>query len=228
MMLTQEDIKKNLGTYAAGLVPANAVIGLGTGSTVYWLIKELANKIQQGFQLKVVPTSSATQELADQHGIDIVQLNDVDSLTMTIDGADEIDPSFCLVKGGGGALLQEKMVAAASKKLVIIADESKWVNQLGRFPLPVEVIAVGWKQVKKKIADMGCSNIVLREKNGSPYITDSGHYILDCHFEKINDPSALNTALHLIPGVVETGLFINMTDTVIIGDAEGNITVKTK
>ena len=124
-MLTQEEIKKKLGTYAAGLIPANSIIGLGTGSTVYWLIKELATRIQQGFQLKIVPTSSSTQELADQHGIEVVQLNDVDSLAMTIDGADEVDQSFDMIKGGGGALLQEKMVAAGSEKLIIIADESK-------------------------------------------------------------------------------------------------------
>lgn len=227
-MLTQEEIKKKLGTYAAGLVPANSTIGLGTGSTVYWLIKDLATRIQQGFQLKIVPTSSSTQELADEHGIEVVQLNDVDSLAMTIDGADEVDQSFDMIKGGGGALLQEKMVAAASEKLIIIADESKWVNQLGQFPLPIEVIPIGWKQVKKKIATMGCANIVLREKNSSPYITDNGHYILDCRFQKINNAAALNTALHLLPGVVETGLFIDMADTFIIGYANGDIIIKTK
>ena len=227
-MLTQEEIKKKLGTYAAGLVPANSTIGLGTGSTVFWLIKELADRIQQGLEIKIVPTSSSTKLLARQHEIEIVELNDVDTLAMTIDGADEIDPSFHMVKGGGGALLQEKMVAAASDQLIIIADESKWVNQLGRFPLPVETMPMGWKQVKKKIAMMGCENIVLREKNDIPYVTDNGHYILDCHFEKINDAAALNTALHLLPGVVETGLFINMADTVIIGDVSGNITIKTK
>ncbi|MFC0775875.1 ribose-5-phosphate isomerase RpiA [Terrimonas alba] len=227
-MLTQEEIKKKLGAYAAGLVPANSIIGLGTGSTVLWLIKELADRIQQGLEIKIVPTSSSTKTLALQHGIDIVELNDIDTLAITIDGADEIDRSSNMIKGGGGALLQEKLVAAASDKLVIIADESKWVNQLGRFPLPVEVMPIGWKQVKKKITAMGCSNIVLRGKNNVPYVTDNGHYILDCHFEKINDAAALNIALHLLPGVVETGLFVNMADTVIIGDANGNIAVKTK
>ncbi|WP_276499993.1 ribose-5-phosphate isomerase RpiA [Terrimonas pollutisoli] len=227
-MFTQEEIKKKLGGYAAGLVPANSTIGLGTGSTVFWLIKELADRIQQGLQIKVVPTSSSTKALALQHGIDIVELNDIDTLAITIDGADEVDRSFNMIKGGGGALLQEKLVAAASDKLIIIADESKWVNQVGRFPLPVEVMLIGWKQVKKKITAMGCSNIVLREKNNVPYVTDNGHYILDCHFEKINDAAALNIALHLLPGVVETGLFVNMADTIIIGHADGSIEVKEK
>ena len=227
-MLTQEEIKKRLGAYAAGLVPANTTIGLGTGSTVFWLIKELANRQQQGLNVKIVPTSSSTKELAAANGIKIVELNDVDSLPVTIDGADEIDPFFNLIKGGGGALLLEKMVAAASEKLIIIADESKNVQHLGRFPLPVEVIPYGWKQVKKKIEQSGCKQAILRMVNGATYVTYNSHYILDCYFEKIDDVTALNIALHLIPGVVETGLFINMTHTVITGDANGKISLINK
>ncbi len=225
-MLSQEEIKKNLGRYAADLVPANTTIGLGTGSTVYWLIHELSSRIQQGFSIKIVPTSLQTKKLAADAGIDVVELNDVDSLPLTIDGADEIDPQFQLIKGGGGALLQEKMVAAASKKLIIIADEKKYVNQLGKFPLPVEVIPSGWKQVQKKIADFGCKKIELRKKENKSFITDNGHYILDCFFEKITNAAELNIALHLIPGVAETGLFIDMTSTVVIGYADGKIEIK--
>ncbi len=225
-MLTQEEIKKKLGKYAADLVPADITIGLGTGSTVFWLIQELAVRVRNGFSIKIVPTSNQTKKLAGEAGIGSVELNDVDSLPLTIDGADEIDDRFQLIKGGGGALVREKMVAAASKKLIIIADESKLVKQLGHFPLPVEVIPGGWKQVQKKIVESGCSKAELRKENNQAFVTDNGHYILDCHFEKINDATALNTTLHLMPGVVETGLFINMADAVIIGRADGTIEAK--
>ena len=225
-MLTPEQIKKRLGKYAADLVPDNAIIGMGTGSTVFWLIQELATRIQKGLSIKIVPTSVQTKNLAIEAGIATVELNDVDSLPVTIDGADEIDSHFQLIKGGGGALLQEKMVAAASRKLIIIADESKYVSQLGEFALPVEVIPAGWKQVKKNILSTGCNKVIMRQLNDLPFITDHGHYILDCYFEKIVDATALNTALHLIPGVVETGLFVNMADTIIIGYADERIEMK--
>ncbi len=225
-MLTQEEIKKKLGKYAADLVPANAIIGMGTGSTVFWLIQELAIRIQKGLSIKIVPTSIQTKNLAKEAGISTVELNDVDSLPVTIDGADEIDGHSQMIKGGGGALLQEKMVAAASKKLIIMADESKLVKQLGRFPLPVEVIPGGWKQVQKKIIATGCNKAELRKVNDQAVITDNGHYILNCYFEKIEDATALNTALHLIPGVVETGLFVNMANMIIIGYADGLIEMK--
>ena len=227
-MLTQEEIKKKLGKYAADLVPANAIIGMGTGSTVFWLIQELAIRIQKGLSIKIVPTSIGTKNLAIKAGIRTVELNDVDSLPVTFDGADEIDGHFQIMKGGGGALLQEKMVAAASMKLIIIADESKYVSQLGHFPLPVEVIPAGWKQVQKKILSTGCNKVMMRRQNELPFITDNGHYILDCYFRKIEDATALNNALHLIPGVVETGLFINMANTIIIGHSDGRIEMKEK
>jgi ribose 5-phosphate isomerase A len=225
-MLTQEEIKKKLGKYAADLIPENTTIGMGTGSTVFWLIQELAIRVRNGFSIKIVPTSNQIKKLAAEAGIGSVELNDVDSLPITIDGADEIDDRFQLIKGGGGALLQEKMVAGASKKLIIMADESKLVKQLGRFPLPVEVVAGGWKQVQKKIIASGCSKAELRKANNQVFVTDNGHHILDCHFEKIDDAAALNINLHLIPGVVETGLFISMADSIIIGRADGIIEVK--
>jgi ribose 5-phosphate isomerase A len=225
-MLTQEEIKKKLGKYTADLVPADTTIGMGTGSTVFWLIQELAIRVRHGFSLKIVPTSNQTKTLAAEAGIGSVDLNEVDSLPLTIDGADEIDDHFQMIKGGGGALLQEKMVAAASKKLIIMADESKMVGQLGRFPLPVEVIRSGWKQVQKKIIAAGCRKAELRKEDNQAFVTDNGHYILDCHFEKINDALGLNTSLHLMPGIVETGLFINMASAVIIGRGDGTIEVK--
>ena len=225
-MLTQEEIKKQLGKYAADLISAETTIGMGTGSTVYWLIQELASRIKEGFSVKVVPTSLQTKKLAAEAGIATVELNDVDSLPVTIDGADEIDGQLQLIKGGGGALLQEKMVAAVSEKLIIIADESKYVKQLGHFPLPVEVIPAGWKQVQKKIMTAGCSKVIPRMINDQPFVTDAKHNILDCYFEKIDNAAALNIFLHLIPGVVETGLFVNMANKVVIGYADGRIEMK--
>ena len=225
-MLTQEEIKKQLGKYAATLIPANATIGLGSGTTIFWLISELADRRQQDMNLKIVPASGETKRLAKQAGLTCVELNDVESLPLTIDGADEIDENFQLIKGGGGALLREKMVAAISEKLIIIADESKCVSQLGLFPLPVEVIPSGWKPVQKKILGIGCKKADLRKQNGQPFISADNHYILDCHFEKINDAFALNTSLHQIPGVVETGLFLNMTYAAVIGYADGRVEMK--
>lgn len=227
-MLTQEEIKKNLGKYAAEFIPSNTTIGMGSGSTIFWLIQELALRTKQGFSLSIVATSTRTKKLAAEAGITMVELNDVDMLPITIDGADEVDDKFQLIKGGGGALLQEKMVAAASQKLIIIADETKYVKQLGHFPLPVEVIPAGWKQVQKKIMAMGCSRVILRVRNDQPFVTDTGHHILDCHFEKIDNAAALNISLHLIPGVVETGLFINMANAIVIGYADGRIEMKEK
>ena len=226
-MLSQLEIKKSLGKYAAGLVTNSSTIGLGTGSTVEWLIRELSRRVKEGLHIKAVPTSSDTRTRALEAGIEIIDLNEVDNLSITIDGADEVDPEFQLIKGGGGALLQEKMVAAVSEKLVIIADESKYVARLGKFPLPVEVIPNGWKHVQKKIIAQGCLRAELRSNINEPYRTDNGHYIIDCHYGTIPDAVALNTALHLIPGVIETGLFIDMADKVILGYADGRIEVKT-
>ncbi len=225
-MLSQDEIKMKLGQYAAGLVPPNSIMGMGTGSTVFWLIQELAVRCRQGLLIKIVPTSSKTKNLAAEAGLQTIELNDADSLQLTIDGTDEIDEQFQLIKGGGGALLLEKMVAAASEKLIIIADDTKMVSCLGDFPLPVEVIPYGWKQVKKKIIQMGCKKVELRQNGDRPFITDNGHYILDCKMDKIKNATALNTELHLIPGVVETGLFIDMAQTVIIGYADGRIEEK--
>lgn len=222
-MHSAEDIKKLVGTYAAQFVQQDSVIGLGTGSTVYWLLQELGNRIKQGLRFTAVPTSSQTLKIGKELGINFTELNDVDELSITIDGADEADGGLQLIKGGGGALLQEKMVAYATKKLIIIADHTKVVEQLGKFPLPVEVIPFGWKQVQKHIGKLGCEKIVLRNRDNQTYITDSHNYILDCYFNKIENAASLNAALHGIPGVVETGLFINMASTVIAGYPDGKI-----
>lgn len=222
--LSPDDIKKKAGTYAADLVEQGMVFGLGTGSTVYWLIMELAGRVQQGLEVQVVPTSVQTEELAIHSGIGIADLNAISGLPLTIDGADEIDTNGQLIKGGGGALLREKIVAAASDRLVIIADQGKKVNTLGHFPLPVEVIPFGYARVQQAILAGGqAQKVLLRQKNGQPFVTDQWHYILDCYYGQITDPAALNSSLHAIPGVVETGLFVGMASEAIIGKEDGTI-----
>src|SRR4051794_15708694 len=191
-MLNNDEIKKRAGTYAADFVKNGMTIGIGTGSTVFFLIQELGKRVQQGLQLTVVPTSNKTESMAKELNISIADLNHVDKLALTIDGADEVDRQLQLIKGGGGALLQEKIVAAASEELIIIVDQFKMVEHLGKFPLPVEVIQFGYKQVERKILLMGCSKVELRQKENQSFITDHKHYILDCYFEKIISPASLN------------------------------------
>jgi len=222
LLLTNE-IKQQLGKEAAQLVQQNMILGIGSGSTVFFFIQALGKRIANGLQCTAVPTSEQSRLLAEQNGIATIALNDIDEITFTVDGADEIDPQLQLIKGGGGALLQEKMVAAASKQLIIIADHSKLVSQLGSFPLPVEVIPYGWKQAQHHIKNRYSINCDLRIQNEKTFITDHEHYILDCHFRKIKDVISLNNELHQIPGVVETGLFINMADMAIIGYPDGTL-----
>jgi ribose 5-phosphate isomerase A len=218
-----DKIKQQVGMAAAELVKPDMTIGVGSGSTVYWFIIVLAGKVKDGLQCKGVPTSNQTRELMVQHHIPVVELNEIEQIDLAVDGADEIDPQLHLIKGGGGALLQEKMVAAAAKQLIIIADENKYVKSLGKFPLPVEVVPYGWKQTKRQVEQLGCKRVELRMKNGNIFITDHGHYILDCHFQQIEDPVALHTQLNNIPGLVENGLFINMADGALIGNKEGKV-----
>ncbi len=224
-MLSPEEIKKLAGTAAISLVENNTTLGIGTGTTVYWFILALAEKVKQGLQCKAVPTSRQTEKLALEHHIPLVALNEVERINLTIDGADEIAPGLQLIKGGGGALLQEKMVAAASDRLIIIADHSKVVQQLGKFPLPVEVIPYGWKQVQRRINALYNIPTGLRLKEGQPFLTDHGHYILDCHFGQITDAPALEQWLNDIPGVVENGLFIRLATEALVAHPDGSTSI---
>jgi len=222
-MLSPEEIKKLVGTTAADLVENDMPLGIGTGTTVYWFIMALAEKVKNGLRCQAIPTSRQTETLARQLNIPLLALNDVNRIALTIDGADEIAPGLQLIKGGGGALLQEKMVAAASDRLIIIADHTKAVDQLGKFPLPVEVIPYGWKQVQKHIGALYNVEMTLRFKDGQPLITDHGHYILDCHFGQITDAPALEMQLNNIPGTVENGLFIHRAQQALVGYPDGSI-----
>ncbi|HHT35864.1 MAG: ribose-5-phosphate isomerase RpiA [Candidatus Wallacebacter cryptica] len=192
------------------------VVGLGTGSTVYYAIHKIGELVKQGLEIKAIATSVGSEQIAQQLGINLVTFADIDKIDLTIDGADEVDPHWNLIKGGGGALLREKIVAAASKELIVIADESKVVAQLGKFPLPIEVIPFGWEQTEKKIAELGCAP-KLRVADGKPYLTDNGNYILDCSFGTIADPKSLHDRINQIVGVVDNGLFVGYASRVIVG-----------
>ena len=191
------------------------VVGLGTGSTAAYFIRLLAEKVKQGLRVRGIPTSDRSRELASSLGIPLTTLDECQEIAVTVDGADEVDPQLRLIKGGGGAMLREKIVASATQQLVIVADATKRVPILGRFPLPVEVIKFAQALVGKRIAALGAEVRLRRAANGSPYVTDENNHILDCCFGQIPDADGLAHRLSDMPGVVEHGLFIGMASTVI-------------
>ncbi|GLV59440.1 ribose-5-phosphate isomerase A [Dictyobacter sp. S3.2.2.5] len=222
-MSPQDTWKQRAGSAAAELIEEGMVVGLGTGSTAAYLVQALAQRIQQGLQIKgAVASSLATYELANNLNIPMTDLDDHPELDIYIDGADEIDPQLRLIKGAGGALLREKILASAARRFVVIADPSKKVTQLGhRYPLPVEIIPLAKTPISLQISRLG-AQVQIRQNNNIPFITDNHNYILDCTFPQgISDPVQLDAQLHNIVGVVETGLFIHMVSQIIIGGPEG-------
>lgn len=201
-------------------------VGLGTGSTAYWAICKIGERIQQeGLNIKAVASSRVTEQLARELDIPLITLAEVQTLDLTIDGADEVDRDYNLIKGGGGALLREKILAYNSQTFLVIVDEAKLVGTLGRYPLPVEVVPFAAEQTRRHLADLGCA-AVLRQDGDALYTTDNGHYIADCRFEQIPDPAALDVIIRTIPGVVDTGLFVhNMVSHVIVGYGDGDVQV---
>jgi ribose 5-phosphate isomerase A len=217
-MANKNDNEKELaGRAATKLVNDGDIVGLGTGSTAYFAVIALGERVKAGLKITGIPTSNATAELARKVGIPLTTLDQHPAIDIDIDGADEVDPHLNLIKGGGGALLREKVIAAASKKFVVVADSTKIVSTLGKFPLPVEIIAFARAVVEPKIARLGASIKMRTRPDGSPYITDNGNPILDCSFGKIQDPPALARALTNIPGVVEHGLFIGLASKALVG-----------
>jgi ribose 5-phosphate isomerase A len=196
------------------------VVGLGTGSTACFAIRKLGERVARGLSIRGVPTSRQSAELAETAGIPLTDLSAVDRIDLTIDGADEVDPAFCLIKGGGGALLREKIVASASQTEIVVVDASKVKDCLGSFPLPVEVTPFGWPSVSRRLAALGCVP-VLRGAGGEPFVTDNGNYILDCPFGRIDAPGDLENRILHIPGVVECGLFVGLVHRVLIGRDDG-------
>ncbi|WP_201716749.1 ribose-5-phosphate isomerase RpiA [Rossellomorea arthrocnemi] len=212
--------KKLAGEKAAEYIQNGMTIGLGSGSTVYWTIQKLGELVSQGLQIKAIPSSMETERLAKVAGIPLTSFFEVNELDLSIDGADEVDPTFNLIKGGGGALVREKFIDSFTRKFIIVVDESKLVTELGSFPLPVEVIPFGWEVTNKTLAELGCIP-VLRKENDDIFISDNGNYIVDCHFPTIDDPISLHTNIKQLVGVVETGLFIDMADMMIVGKKDG-------
>lgn len=216
--------KEIAGIKSADYVKSGMTIGLGTGSTAFFAIQEIGRRVKEGLAVKAIATSIASEKLARELNIPIVGFADFDYLDVSIDGADEVNPDLNLIKGGGGALLREKIVSYATKHYVTIVDESKYVDVLGKFKLPVEVIPFGWEQTGRELKKLG-ADFVVRQKDGETFITDNQNYILDCDFFPINDPATLEAELHKIPGVAECGLFINQTQTLIIGKEDGTLQI---
>jgi ribose 5-phosphate isomerase A len=225
--------KKAAARASLAFVHDGDIVGLGSGSTAEYAVRLLGERVQAGLKIRGIPSSRRTKELAESAGIPLTTLEEFPEIDVTIDGADEIDPELQLIKGGGGALLREKIVASASKRMVVIADSSKRVQTLGKFPLPVEVIPMAEPLLSKKITALGAS-VKLRLKkisvegsgkprryaNGDPFVTDEGHHILDCHFGEIPDPRALARQLDSLTGVVEHGLFVDIATVALIGKGD--------
>ncbi|WP_274365902.1 ribose-5-phosphate isomerase RpiA [Paenibacillus thermotolerans] len=214
--------KRAIAEKAVEYIRDGMVVGLGTGSTAYWAIQKLGMKTKDGLSIKAIATSITSENLAKELGIPLISMSEIEQIDITIDGADEVDEEWNLIKGGGGALLREKIVASFSKELIIVIDESKKVNRLGKFPLPVEIVKFGYEVTQKRLSKLGCVP-KLRLVGDKPFITDNGNYIVDCSFGSINLPKDLHTTINLIPGVVDNGLFIKLATKVIVGYHDGSV-----
>ncbi|MDR3510924.1 MAG: ribose-5-phosphate isomerase RpiA [Caulobacteraceae bacterium] len=221
--MSTDDQKRAAGEAAAELVQPGMVVGLGTGSTAAWFVRALAAR---RLDVRGVATSLATAELAASLGIALAELNDVEAIDLTVDGADEIGPGLALIKGGGAALLREKLVWEASRRCVVIADAAKRVRRLGAFPLPIEVVAFGHPSTARRLCDAlaECDLTVaprLRARGGVPVLTDQGNVIYDAPCGSIEDPAQLADALKSVTGVVDHGLFLDLADEALIGMESG-------
>ena len=214
--------KKIAAEAAVEYVKNGMTVGLGTGSTAYWAIQALGERVKNGLQIRGIATSKQSESMAIELGIEMTDFATTKTIDITIDGADEVDDQMSLIKGGGGALLREKIVASATAHYIIVADETKLVSPLGKFPLPVEIVLFGWELTVSQLEALGCT-VNIRLKEGEPFITDNGNYIADCSFGSIPEPGKLSTALNALPGVVENGLFVGNAELVIIGMPDGTV-----
>lgn len=215
------NLKQLVGEKASEYVKDGMVVGLGTGSTAYYMVEALGKRVKEGLTITGVTTSTRTKEQAEKLGIPLKTIDEVESVDLTIDGADEIDSKYQGVKGGGGALLFEKIVADYSKKVIWIVDESKMVETLGAFPLPIEVMPYGSQQLVRIFEEKGFQPTMRKNDVGGNYLTDGGHYIIDLHMTKIEDPHSLATWLDGLTGVMEHGLFLDRVNTIIVGRNTG-------
>lgn len=204
---------------AATLVADGMIVGLGSGTTANLVIRMLADRVRrEGIGLVGVATSEASANLARSLGLELAELDSVEALDLDIDGADEVDPQFRMIKGRGGAFLREKIVAGAARRRAIVVGPDKRVERLGtRYPIPVEVGAFGLKHTERRLRDLGAETSIRRLDDGSPVVTDGGHRIIDCRFAAIDDPTELDRSLHQVLGVFETGLFIGLCDLLVVG-----------
>ena len=221
-----ERLKEEAGVAACNFIKDGMKLGLGTGSTVRYTVIEIGRRISEdGLNVVGVPTSEATRELALEVGIPLVTLSESDGLDLVIDGADEFDNNFSLIKGGGGALTREKIVAQSSKSMIVVADDRKQVETLGDFDLPVEVLPFEWERTRDRISSICPGKVTLRG-GSEPFVTDNDGYILDCSFgPSISDPKSLEMKLLSIAGVVEVGLFVDICDAVVLASNGGVLTL---
>jgi len=225
--MSTDSYKRAAAARAIEFVRAGMRLGLGTGSTAEHFIALLAERVRAGLDVIAVPTSEMTYAQATRLGIPLTTLDDTPELDLTVDGADEIGPDLTLIKGGGGALLREKIVAAASARMIVIADESKWVRVLGRFPLPIEIAPFGAAATRRAVeavaAQAGSAGPVQlrRDRDGHAFVTDGGHWLLDAQLQRIADPPALARSLAAVPGVMEHGLFIVLAQAAILAGPDG-------
>ncbi len=227
----QRDAKRAAAYYAVDhFVQSGMRLGLGTGSTVAFVLDRLAQRLQDGTLTDIagIPTSEATTQRARDLGIPLLSFDDVQTLDLCIDGADEVDPSLNLIKGLGGALVREKIVASAARAMVVVVDESKLVPRLGgRAPLPVEVLTFGWQLHAEWFRTLGIESVLRRTADGAPFVSDNGNYIYDCQFpDGIDDPLRVEAVINNRPGVVENGLFLGYATQVVIGMENGSVTVR--
>ena len=216
-----EWFKQQAAERALAFVEDGMVVGLGTGSTADFATRGLAERMRKGLRITGVATSEATARLAREHGIPLLDLNDVDAIDVTIDGADEVDPAYNLIKGAGGAHTREKLVARATRLEVIVVDHTKLGKRLGEsFALPVEVLPFGWRTAQRALEALGCT-ATLRQGDDIPFRTDNGNYLLDCRFGGIAEPSALEGAIKGLPGVIESGLFVGLTGALVVAGPAG-------
>lgn len=226
-ILQEQIAKKAAGYYAADLITDGMVVGLGTGSTAAYFIEKLIIRCREGLKIQAVATSTHSEKQARDGNIPIVNINQLSSIDITADGADEIDVQKQMIKGGGGALLREKIIASMSREMVVIVDEKKLVNQLGKFPLPVEIVPFAYTTTIRRIHDLGLQGKLRYKNQNDIFVTDNGNYIYDIHFQRfIEHPDKLNHQLKEVVGVVETGLFINIAGRVVIGYSNGSVKIR--
>ncbi|MGA7157544.1 MAG: ribose-5-phosphate isomerase RpiA [Acidobacteriaceae bacterium] len=219
--MTQDEAKALVGKQAAELVEDGMAVGLGTGSTATMFIKALGERVKAGLKIRCVASSDASHKLGLSLGMDVRSLADLSELDVYIDGADEVGPQLALIKGGGGALLREKIVASAAKKFVVVVDSTKVVRELGKFPLPVEVIKMALPLVERRLDELGLRPKLRHHADGSLYLTDENNYILDCACGRIPEPEETAAEIRGIVGVVEHGLFLGMASVALVAGEEG-------